>query len=75
MQDYSMVSQIIVTSSYEEVNAMLRDCWRLLDIFHDENGYPIFVLGDKHDVDMQEFMRNFDEGGLNNGQVRVADTY
>ena len=57
MQDYSMISQITVTSSYETTNSLLKDCWRLLDIFHNTDGMPVFVLGDTHDQYMQEFMK------------------
>ncbi len=56
MQDYSAVEKITVTSSPKQVNAMLADCWRLLDIFHDSDGLPLYVLGDQCDTDMREFL-------------------
>lgn len=61
MQDYSSVSEIRAVSSYEEVNALLKDYWKLLDIFHDSDGLPIFVLGDQHDS-MREFVTEMEIG-------------
>ena len=62
MQDYSAVSQITVTQSYDEVNRLLKDCWILLDIFHDANGIPLFVLGDRLSFGMREFEKSLYEG-------------
>lgn len=61
MQDYSSVSQIRAVSSYEEVNSLLKEYWKLLDIFHDSDGLPIFVLGDQR-YGMREFITGMEIG-------------
>lgn len=45
MRDYSMSSQIKVTSSCEEANQLLGDYWSLLDLFHNADGTLLFVPG------------------------------
>lgn len=61
MQDYSGISQIKAVSSYEEVNTLLRDYWKLLDIFHDSDGLPVFVLGDQLDSVGRVIMQDIKE--------------
>lgn len=38
---------------------LLKDCWTLLDIFHDEDGRPLFVLGSQ--AGMREFLEGIGE--------------
>ena len=45
MKDYSMISQVVVTPSSEEVNLLLEEHWQLLDLYHDCEGVLLFVLG------------------------------
>ncbi len=52
MKDLSMISEVIVTPCLrrvsrpsEEVNSLLEDHWRLLDLYHDGEGVLLFVLG------------------------------
>ena len=60
MKDYSAVSQITATQSYDETNALLRNDWVLLDIFHDTDGMPVFVLGERRDYGMLKFMQTLE---------------
>ncbi|MBQ4431282.1 MAG: hypothetical protein II877_07235 [Synergistaceae bacterium] len=63
MRDYSTVSQVTATQSYEETNGLLKNDWELLDIFHDTDGLPVFVLGERRGFSMEEFMRTMESEG------------
>lgn len=48
MRDYSRIGRLVVTSSCDEANQLLGSYWTLLDLYHDEDGTLLFVLGGQH---------------------------
>ena len=58
MKDLSAISEVVVTPSSEEANLLLEDHWRLLDLYHDDEGVLLFVLGDTRPQEMKDFIRS-----------------